>query len=292
MSNPEVFLVGDLLRARKILPHENKTLLRDLHGSYFLNRSPVLLLHRKTAHRQDSPFGIIAYKQKNGVWKEDKWPVRLNNFELVARPAASKILNPYHTYKGVIQPRSISIYMNKYCYFITGRLAAPAFDDPDVEWPILPKPCLESQLGSAARKVLMEVHDYECLWDGKSYPHAFIVKMNERHKLAHDLLKTRLSEAFGPKVNKASSKDTLLDMDMLFDCFQMKPTTWTGQGWAGQTEEAFINVGLDASDHDLGKEIMSILNRPNVKTDFYKKNHPFLSQILPYLESHIVDARF
>lgn len=279
------FLIGDLVRPKKAVIEQAITEdQRWALGPDFLRGRPALILDIGAPGSGRRGGGEVAYKRKNGKWFEYRWAVDFDQFEFVARPKASAILNQFEVWKKIDRRRSINLKRTKKCFVSTQSASDTSTIDPDTPVMYIDLPLSLSGLGSYIREALSKTSDYSSKGVNGSFPDGYLDEIRRRSAENSTVVYNELFRKHKLEPMKLASIKSQLYISQFADCYSIHPCV-SYQG-------ADAHVLLSDSDEQLGKVVTDVFDRPYMAEKKYCETYSYLSKIMPYLDQEIIDAEF
>lgn len=278
------YLVGDLIRP-KAVQKPNAPYSR-LYKPWFLKRRPALVLNRTEFGKDAPPMGIIAYRRENRTWVQSRL-MNLTWFDVVARPAASPMLNRFHPYKPPAQRRSISIGRHKKCVVSVQWAYDTSTCDPDHPIMYAALPMSPAQLGAYVRHALSNSSCHTHIRnDSLEVRKEYIASIHQKAGERSAALKSQLKAEFGVEADKVLNSHSVTRISSTFDCLRLSKAQMVDRCAMD------IHVGYDASNDELGRAVLEMFDRPLLKQATFDAQWSYLVQLMPYLEPAILDAWF
>ncbi len=278
------YLVGDLIRPKPLPKGSRPNSM--LHKPWFLKRRPALVLNRINRGKNAPPMGIVAYRRENRTWVQSRL-MNLTMFDVVARPAASPILNRFHPYKPPTLNQRIGVMLHKK-YVISWQWANGTSGlDPDHPIMYAPLPMSPAQLGTYVQNALSKTSCHEHIhrddFDGRA---EYIEQLRERAVERSKVIKSQLKAELGVDVSTLGDSHSYTNIRTTFDCLQLSKAKMVDRCAMD------IHIGYDASNEELGHAVFEMFHRPYLKQAAFDAQWSYLVQVTPYLEPAILDAWF
>lgn len=278
------FLIGDLVRPkRSVAEQATADEQRWILGPDFMRGRPALILDFGELG-SGCQGGRVAYRRKNGKWFEHGWSVNFDQFELVARPRESAVLNQFKTWKKIDRQRSIQLKKTKKCFISIQSASDTSTSDPDTPVMHIDLPLSVSGLGAYIREALSKTSDHSSQRLNGSFPDGYLDDIKRRSAENSMVVYNELFRKHKLERMKLASIRSQLWIDQLADCYRIHPCV------SYQGSDA--HVLLSDSDEQLGKAVTDVFDRPYMAEKKYCERYSYLSKIMPYLDQAIIDAEF
>ena len=283
MAQP--LLVGDLVRPTAEFVRQGSVPCsgRHIYGSNFAARRPALVV----ALLETSGSCYVAFRLKNGKWKQPALTqFRGDAFELIHRPAASHLLNPFDVGHPVPVNQDVAVHLaKKYCAVLP-IISGISLIDPDVPVFSSGRPVVPAVLGRAMREALERVvsNGPRC----RDQPSGDAIQA--RGSAAYDAARNDIRARYKVSLEHLAQGGSMLWVRQLHDCYRLMPTTRCGGGHGAQCREAWRYIGHECTDRELGELTLEILNQPNVGTEHVAKTDPFVGRVLSYIDLPAMEA--
>ena len=284
----QVLYIGDLVRPTAEAAAKARGSLVVWYGQQFKARYPALVVYLPEAAGESC---IVAYRLKNGKWKRHHSCSQFSDFDLIHRPSASALLNPFNVNRRRDTAFGhVIVYLAKKYFVVLPYLGGPALVDPDVPIVIRDRPIIPEALGQAVRSSLAAIHSYRDRFVDEHWQQPFFDTMSARSELAWETARSEIATRYEIDRVSAFSKTNCIIVKQLYDCFSLVPVTHSGGAWQSQCCEAYKYLGLGCADGELGRLALELLERPNVAVDHAAKTDPFVGRILPFIDQAAMEA--
>ncbi len=284
--------VGDLVRPTAAAAVEGLPCRsRHHYGPQFQARRPALVVHVIEPDRdRDSFLCLVAFRLKNGTWKQLDRRFPFSQFDLVHRPSSSGLLNPFDLQRATPVLRVVWVHLAKTFYAVIPDCDGPGRIDPDVPPVIGGRPVIPEVLGQAIRSSLKRIESHRHHYVDGRWSEPFLTTMLARADAAHvaacDEVRARYKVAT-PHPFGGGSEVLIRELQ---GGFKLHPTMKYGGCRQGQCLEAVKYVDLRCTDREFGDSVLGMLNQPNVPVDHAAKIDPFVGRILPYINVDAMEA--
>ncbi|GAB6853504.1 hypothetical protein JCM15831A_05280 [Asaia astilbis] len=253
-------------------------------GPDFMRGRPALILDFGEPGSGHQGGGQIAYRRKNGKWFEHGWSVNFDQFELVARPKESAVLNRFEAWKKIDRRRSIQLKRTKKCFISIQSASDTSTSDPDTPVMYVDLPLSVSGLGAYIREALSKTSDYSSRRINGSFPDGYLDEIRRRSAENSMVVYDELFRKHKLERMKLASIRSQLHIDQLAGCYRIHPCV----SYRGSDAHVLLSDG----DEQLGKVVSDLFDRPYMAEKKYCETYSYLSKIMPYLEQAIIEAEF
>lgn len=284
--------IGDLVRPTVAAAAERLPCWsRHHYGPQFEGRRPALVVHVIEPDRdRDSFLCLVAFRLKNGKWKQLDRRFPFSQFDLVHRPSSSGLLNPFDLQRATPVLRSVRVHLAKKFYAVIPECDGPGSIDPDVPLVIGNRPVVPEVLGQAIRSSLESIESRQhCYVDGR-WLEPFVTTMLTRSDAAYVAACDEVRACYKVAAQHPFAGGSEVLIRELHGCFRLHPMMRYGGSGQAQCLEAIKYVDLRCTEREFGEAVLGMLNQPNVPIDHVAKIDPFVGRILPYIDLDTMDA--